>query len=130
MQKETIAQLEEFKQKLDQFSDKDLRSEAEIQKATMQKAISQAYNQDKLKQIVSTKNAEKLRAEIKKLAVEVDSDGTTAKEIIKLISQIRDDGADLTNDEQKFLESFEGSDFTDVHGDAADMMTALLKKFS
>jgi hypothetical protein len=40
MQKETIAQLEEFKQKLDQFSDKDLRSEAEIQKATMQKAIS------------------------------------------------------------------------------------------
>lgn len=96
----------------------------------MQKAISQAYNQDKLKQIVSTKNAEKLRSEIKKLAVETDADGTVAKEILKMITQIRDGGAELTSDEQKFLESFEGSDFADVQGDAADMMTALLKKFS
>lgn len=96
----------------------------------MQDAIAAAYDQDKLKSIVNTRNAEKIRAEIKKLAIDNDSEGLVAKDILKLITQMKTDDVELTEDETQFMKAFEGSDFQDVKGDAADMMNALLKKFS
>lgn len=128
MKNDTIDQLNEFREKLNEFQGKDLQSDAEKQRARIMKAVGEAYNQNELKNIVNNRKADENRAKIKEMIINNDDEGIIAKDVLKLISDMRADGCILTQDEKDFLNEFEGADFEKVGGE--NLMLNFLDKFS
>jgi len=125
MKDETTAELKEFQEKLAKFKGKDLRSDSEKAQQEMQKSVSAAYNQDKIKERISEEKALKIREKIKELAV--DSNETAAMEILKLIQEMQVLECTLTKDEEEFLKQFDG-DFEKVkNGNGESLLQRLAK---
>mmetsp|Transcript_13421 Transcript_13421/g.15376 ORF Transcript_13421/g.15376 Transcript_13421/m.15376 type:complete len:181 (+) Transcript_13421:27-569(+) len=128
---DTVKQLREFQQMLENAKDLTLMSKVDKQKQEIENAIKSSFNQDKLKETLSSGEVTGIRDRIKKL----DQDFTLKRmkqadyitETLKLINQLEALKIQLSPDEKGFLDKYTGSEnFVDADKEKKDVKDELI----